>query len=155
MEITPAATDDADTVADLWVELARDQRPYGSHLHGAPNRTAIRELIVQRIVAGDLLVARRRDGIVGFAMFTVEEGRYAQDETTGLVENLYVDPEVRRRGIGSALLGAAEERLEESGATVVAIEAMAANEGARAFYAASGYSPHRIELEKSIENDTP
>jgi len=155
VEITPPSTDDSDTLADRWVELARDQRRYGSHLHGRANRSAIREAILNRIVAGDLLVARLRGSIVGFVMFTVEEGRYAQDETTGLVENLYVDPEVRRRGIGSALLGAAEERLEESGATVVTIEAMAANEGARAVYAASGYSPHRIELEKSIENDTP
>jgi len=152
--ITTASTTDADTVADLWVELARDQRRYGSHLHGAANRAAIREVIVQRIVTDDLLVATRDGSVVGFVMFTMENGRYEQDVRTGLVENLYVTPDVRREGIGSALLDGAERRLQAAGATAVAIEAMADNEAAREFYATRGYDPHRVELEKSMENDT-
>ena len=155
MAITLASTDDADAVADLWVELARGQRRYGSHLLGRANRSAIREAIVQRIVTDDLLVARKAGNIVGFVMFTVERGRYEQDVKAGLVENLFVKPQARREGVGSALLGAAEERLAEAGSTTVAIETMADNANAREFYAAHGYGSHRIELEKSMESDTP
>jgi ribosomal protein S18 acetylase RimI-like enzyme len=146
--------DDADVVADLWVELARDQRTYDSYLLAGPNRQTIRESIVQRIVAEDLLVAERAGPVVGFVMFTVERGRYEQDGTTGVVENLYVDPDTRREGIGTDLLAAAERRLDEAGATRITLEAMADNDAARAFYAEHGYTPHRVELAKSTESDT-
>ena len=154
MEITTPSTELADRLTDMWVDLARGQQSYGSHLLGPENRAAIRETVVQRIVADNLLVARREDAVVGFVMFTVEYGRYEQDVTPGLVENLYVEPAARREGIGSALLGAAEDRLVTDGATVVQLEAMADNDAARQFYAAHGYTPHRVELEKPTENDT-
>lgn len=154
MEITTPSTELTDRLTDMWVALARDQRSYGSHLLGPENRTVIRETVVQRIVADGLLVARRENSVVGFVMFTVEHGRYEQDVTPGLVENLYVKPTARRDGIGSALLRAAEQQLNADGATVIQLEAMAGNDDARQFYAAHGYAPHRTELEKSTENDT-
>lgn len=154
MEITTASPDLAERLTDMWVSLARDQRAYGSHLLGPENRAAIRETIVQRLVTDTLLVARQDGDVVGFIMFTVESGRYEQDVTTGLVENLYVEPPARREGVGTALLEAAEQRLAAGGATVVQLEAMADNDAARQFYAARGYQPHRVELEKSTENDT-
>jgi ribosomal protein S18 acetylase RimI-like enzyme len=154
VEITTPSTELAERLTDMWVELARDQRRYGSHLLGPENRAAIRETVVQRIVTDNLLVARREGSVVGFVMFTVEHGRYEQDVAPGLVENLYVEAGARRDGIGSALLGAAEERLAEDGATVLRLEAMVDNDAARQFYAAHGYTAHRVELEKSTENDT-
>jgi len=154
VEITTASPDLAERLTDMWVRLARDQRAYGSHLLGPENRAAIRESMVQRLVTDNLLVARRAGEVVGFVMFTLETGRYEQDVTTGLVENLYVEPSARREGIGTALLEAAEQRLADGGATVVQLEAMADNDAARQFYAARGYQPHRVALEKSTENDT-
>jgi len=153
-EITTASLDDADTLADLWVALARGQRAFGSYLCAEENRAAIRETMVQRIVGDDLYVAELDGAIVGFVTFTIEQGRYAQTVTTGVVENLYVEPEARRRGIGSALLATAEAHLEDSGATVITMEAMADNDAARAFYNRHGYTPHRVELQKSTETDT-
>lgn len=155
MDITAPSTELTDVITDMWVDLARDQRSYGSHLLGPENRAVIRETVVQRIVADNLLVARREGAVVGFVMFTVEHGRYEQDVTPGLVENLYVEPGARRSGIGSALLGAAEERLVADGATVTQLEAMAQNDAARQFYAAHGYGPNRLKFEKPTENDTP
>jgi len=154
VEITTASPDLAERLTDMWVSLARDQRAYGSHLLGPENRAAIRKSMVQRLVTDNLLVARRDGEVVGFVMFTLETGRYEQDVTTGLVENLYVEPSARREGIGTALLEAAEQRLADGGATVVQLEAMADNDAARQFYAARGYQPHRVALEKSTENDT-
>lgn len=154
VDITTPSTELTDRLTDMWVELARGQQQHGSHLLGPENRTVIRETVIQRIVAENLLVARLEDALVGFIMFTVEHGRYEQDVTPGLVENLYVVPTARREGVGSALLTAAEERLVEEGATVVQLESMARNDAARQFYAAHGYTPHRLELEKSTENDT-
>jgi ribosomal protein S18 acetylase RimI-like enzyme len=154
VDITTPSTELTDVITDMWVDLARDQRSYGSQLLGPENRAVIRETVVQRIVADTLFVARREGAVVGFVMFTVEHSRYEQEVEPGLIENLYVEPGARRNGIGSALLEAAEERLVADGATVIKLEAMARNDAGRQFYAAHGYRPHRLALKKPTENDT-
>lgn len=154
MVITTTSTDDVDAIVDQWVALARDQRAYESHIAPENNRSAVREAALRRIVSGELLVAREDGGLAGFVMFTTESGQYEQDVQRGIVQNLYVVPDHRSQGIGAALLTAAEEHLAESGVDCVALNVMANNEDARRFYRRQGYDAHRVELEKSVENDT-
>lgn len=158
--VEPGRIEEADAVADLWVELATDQREYGSHLLAAENFEAIRDVFARHAVAGELLLARDEDAdddrgeMVGFVTFGIDSARFSEDVTRGVVENLFVIPERRGEGIGSDLLTAAERRLVASGADVLSLEAMADNEAAVRFYRRHGYSPHRVELEKSVESDT-
>ena len=154
--LEPATTDDVDRLADLWVDLARDQRAHGSHLRADANRSAVRETVARHVVTGGLLVARvdADDGLVGFVMFGPETGSYEQDVSRGVVQNIYVVPGWQRRGIGSALLSAAEDALRDAGADAVVLETMADNEAARAFYRRHGYEPHRVELEKQTDTHT-
>jgi len=151
--IEPADTDEADVLAELWVELAGDQRRYGSHLRSGANRIAIHETMLQHAATDTVFVARRDDAIVGFVTFGVDSGRYRQDTTRGTVHNIYVEKRARGAGIGSALLAAAEDGLASMGVETVSLEAMAENDAARSFYSDRGYSPHRIELEKPINDD--
>lgn len=183
MEIVPATTDDVDAVADLWVDLAADQRAHGSHLLAAANREAVRETVARRAVVDVLFVARGSDAgdaatdaadtsdvdagdaaaddaratsgnpegpIRGFVSATVESGTYEQDVTRGVVDNLYVEPDARDRGVGGDLLAAAEAALDDAGVDTVALEVMADNAAARRFYERHGYAPHRVELEKQV-----
>jgi ribosomal protein S18 acetylase RimI-like enzyme len=145
------STDEADTVADLWVALAEDQREHGSHLKTGVNRSHIRESVIQHVVTDSLLVAREAESIVGFVMFSVESGVYEQDVRRGVVENLYVDPAKRGVGIGADLLTAAETALEERGCSVVSLDVLAGNEDARRFYERHGYEPHRVEMERTLQ----
>ena len=146
---------DADRLAELWVDLARDQRAHGSHLLAEPNRAAVREGLARSVVTGGLLVARGADGdAVGFVEFAPETVSYRQDTERGVIENLYVRESHRGEGIGSDLLTAAEERLRENGADRICLDVLAPNEAARRFYARHGYEPHRIEMEKGPESDT-
>jgi ribosomal protein S18 acetylase RimI-like enzyme len=144
----------AGAVADLWVELAREQRAFGSHLRAAENRATIREAIVRAIIAGGVLVAREGDAIVGFVMFGPEPERYEQDVSRGVIRNIVVRPDYRNAGIGAELLVAAEAELAASGFDVVSLSTLADNEAARRFYARAGYEPHRIDFEKSLESDS-
>ena len=153
MELTRPTLSDAETLVDCWVELAADQRQYGSRLLTEANREAVAEAIARHIVTEGLLVAEA-DEILGFVMYHVEDGHYQQDRTTGVIANLYVRPESRDRGIGSRLLDAAEAELAEAGVDTVSLEVLAANDAARRFYSRHGYRDHRIELAKRIENDT-
>jgi len=151
MEIRHPETEEVDAVADLWVALAESQHEYGSHIRAGTNRSQIRESLVRHAV-GDRLLVACDPGVVGFVMFTLEEGSYEQDVTRGVLENLYVVPDRRNEGIGSALLETAERRLRERGVDVIALEVMADNAAARRFYRDRGYREHRLELEK--ETDT-
>lgn len=145
---------DVDALADMWVALAVDQRSYQSHLQADENRGRIREAMARHVVTDGVRVARVDGDIVGFVMYGLERGDFAQDETRGVVRNLYVKPDHRSRGIGSRLLETAESALREAGATRVSLEAMAENDRARSFYERHGYAVHRVELEKAVENDT-
>lgn len=153
MRIERPTLDETEHVADLWVELARGQQRFGSHLASEANRGRIAETIGRHIADSTLLVARSEEEIVGFVMFAVEYRLYTTDSIRGIVHNLFVAPEQRGEGIGTALMDAAEAVLIEQGATVIGLETLAANADARRFYTDLGYEPHRVELEKRVETD--
>lgn len=152
--------DDVDRLAELWVDLARGQRAYGSHLLDEANRGAVRDALARSVVMGEVLVARATPAgttgstaVAGFVMFGIESGAYDQDVRRGVVHNLFVRPEWRDDGLGSRLLAAAESALADRDAGVVSLEAMIANEDAIRFYERHGYRPHRVELEKPLPPD--
>lgn len=152
MEIERASADEVQAVADMWVDLAAEQRQYGSHVLPETNEAGIGEELARHAATGRLLVARE-DGILGFVAFSLERGSYDLDVTRGVIENIYVDPDRRGEGIGTELLAAAQRALRERGAEALALEAMADNEAALRFYRRHGFDRHRIGLEKPLEND--
>lgn len=151
--VAPATVDDVDDVTDLWVALAEDQRSHGSTLLAESNRAAVREWVARSVVTGELLVARDGDSggdPIGFVGFSLDREGYERDRVRGTVSNLFVVPERRGEGVGADLLDAAERALAAEGAETVALEALADNDRARAFYATHGYDVHRVELTKSL-----
>lgn len=157
-----ASTDDLDELVAQWSALVASQRDYGSHIRAEGNQNAARDVLGQHIAADRVAVARplpgfddrlRSEGILGFVTFYVETGLYEQTETRGIVENIYVIPAARGRGVGSTLLKDAEDRLVERGAEVGALSVLAANEDGQEFYRAHGYEPHRITVERELDRD--
>jgi ribosomal protein S18 acetylase RimI-like enzyme len=155
-------TDAADGIADLWVNLAEEQRAVGSHLRAAENRDTVAENVRRAIVADGLYVAvaEADDGVeaaagtvLGFVMFSAGSELLATTATRGTIENLYVRPEYRDGGIGGELIGTAEAKLASRGVDAVKLEVLADNEAARRFYRRHGYDPHRVQLEKPVESD--
>jgi ribosomal protein S18 acetylase RimI-like enzyme len=149
-----ADSGDAGAIADLWVDLATDQRQHGSHLLPEENRTRVRETMLKHVVTDTALVARRDDEVVGFVTFGQESESFQQDVSRGIVHNIYVRSGHRGEGVGSGLLDTAEEVLASRGVDTLSLQAMAPNEAARAFYRRHGYEPHRVELEKPAESDS-
>jgi ribosomal protein S18 acetylase RimI-like enzyme len=160
--VEPGDADDAEAVADCWVDLAAEQRDHGSHLFADRNRSAARETALRHAVTGGLFVARPGDdapaslseaavgGLLGFVTASPTSGSFATDADRGVVRNIYVRPAARGEGIGTALLVAAEDHLVENGASVLSLEVMARNEAARRFYRRHGYDDHRVEMEKPV-----
>lgn len=153
MCVTPATADDIEAVTDQWIALARGQREYGSTLLAEANRGAVRESIARSVVTGELFVARDGDERLGFVTVSLERSGYERDHARGTVDNLYVRPERRGEGVGSALLATAEDALREAGADAVTLEAMAANDRARSFYRDHDYEPNRVQLSKRLVDE--
>ncbi|MCD2203520.1 GNAT family N-acetyltransferase [Halobacterium sp. KA-6] len=151
MDVAAATGDDVGAVTELWVALAREQRAHDSHLLAEENREQARDLVAQYVHTGDCAVARSGGQPVGFVMFHVETGFFETDATRGVVDNIYVLPDLRGEGVGSALLDYAEGQLRDAGADVLAVEALWDNEAARRLYDRRGYAPHRVTMEKPTD----
>jgi len=156
MYLDSPTTDDLDGLVEQWVQLAAEQRDYGSRLLADANREPIRETLARSVVTGNARIARDDGGIVGFVTFEPDAGAYETDATTGTVTNLFVRPDRRGEGVGGELLAAAERALSEAGADAVSLEVMAGNEAARRFYRREGYGNHRVTMTKALadESDT-
>ncbi len=154
VSITPGDTADTDDLIELWIALAKNQRRHNSHLLAEENSEPIRQTMLKHLVTDTVLVARREGTIVGFVTFGQESEHFEQDTTRGLIHNIFVTEPYRDEGIGSELLHAAESTLFDRGVDTVALQAMADNEKAKAFYRDHDYTPQRIEFEKSPESDT-
>lgn len=152
MQVEPATMEDIDRVTDQWVALATEQHRHGSHLLSEENRTLMRTTLSTHIVNETLYVARSDGSVIGFVAFEIERGALASSSERGIVQNLYVEPEWRGEGVGSRLLEAAEDFLEEAGVDRIALEAMADNEDAARFYRGRGYQPFRIEFERPTDD---
>jgi len=94
---------------------------------------------------GVLLLAVPRDeqdgSPVGYAMVSVGDESDGWEGAIGHVESLSVAAEWRGRGIGGALLDAAERSLAAAGITAIVISVIEPNERARKLYEDRGMTP--------------
>ncbi len=85
------------------------------------------------------LVAVRGGRVLGALRAELRERPFYRPSPEGIVTDLYVLPEVRRRGIGDLLLKEAWKRLSKLGAAMMTAEVPAQNEIAAKFYRKRGF----------------
>ncbi len=125
IRIRPFEPRDTDSVISLW-HAAGLTRPWND-----PRKDIERKLQVQPEL---FLVAVDAGAVVGSVMAGYDGHR-------GWLYYLASDPARRGAGIGRALVGEAERRLEAMGCPKVQLMVRPDNEGARGFYDALGYEP--------------
>jgi GNAT superfamily N-acetyltransferase len=84
----------------------------------------------------ELLAAWADGGPVGVIVLAYRPS-ISLGATFASIEDLYVKPDARRRGVGRALLGAVGERCKERGVSYVEVQ----TDEAVAFYMSLGYKP--------------
>lgn len=99
---------------------------YNEQLEAEPD--AIR-LPVGQIERGEVIVAQLGDRVAGFAAVII-------DEVEAELDGLFVEPELWRQGVGSALVDMAVHEARRQGLTMTVI----ANPSARAFYEKCGFT---------------
>jgi putative acetyltransferase len=122
LEIRPALPDDVPRITEVFQAARAAAMPWLPVLHTPDEDLAFFGRMVADHVASVAVLEGR---VVAIAVV---------DEEAGDLEHLYVDPDLRRQGIGSALLG--RVRAEHHGA--LQLWAFRDNTAARAFYAAVG-----------------
>jgi ribosomal protein S18 acetylase RimI-like enzyme len=105
---------------------------------------------------GAVLVAEQEGAVVGFVTIW---SRYRSTEPDddpseyGFISDLVVSAKHRGDGIGRALLRAAEDRARQAGARALRLSVKAGNEIARTLYAAEGFEPFEVYLEKELTRE--
>ncbi len=83
-------------------------------------------------------------------LVTVAERKHFTGQLDGYVGELVTAPGLERRGIGRQLMAAAEQWATDRGLACLTLETGAANQAARAFYAALGYADEDVRLTKRL-----
>jgi GNAT superfamily N-acetyltransferase len=145
VEVTPA-TDLAEPLSLLAASL-RD---------GEPVPEAFAEKLRRSVQTGDIdvLAARSEGQMLGVAVLAYRPNIPA-GALFASIEDLYVIPEARRQGMGTALLIAANERC--TARRISYVEVQVEDEAAGSFYASLGYEPEgsvRV-LSRSLPIEVP
>lgn len=90
---------------------------------------------------GKSLVAELGGKIAGITRYDTDQN---SSERTGAVHSLYTDPGVQGAGIGSFLLGAAEEAIHSAGLRSATLWVFADNTPSIGFYTARGWIPDGV-----------
>ena len=133
--VRTASVADAALVADL---LDRFNREYNTPTPGP----AVLAARLERLLSSrDVLALLAGDPVVGLALLTLRPNVWYAGPVA-LLDELYVVPVERRRGIGTALLKAAEAECRQRGSELLEINVDGEDTDARRFYERHGYTTH-------------
>lgn len=150
--IRPAREEDREFVAQLVSSLLEFGSPaWTDSTRLVPGfRKVLADAVSNQDDRAAVLIAQDADGgRLGFVSVKVREDVAGMER--GHVADLAVTENSRRRGVGRALMRAAEAWARERGLLQLSLDVWSANERARAFYASLGYSAESLCLFKRLE----
>jgi ribosomal protein S18 acetylase RimI-like enzyme len=101
-----------------------------------------------------LFVVERYREPVAFLWVVTHENSWT-GERSGYVNNIYVAPAVRGRGVAKFLMAQCEEHFQRLGIMRIRLEVTESNEAAVQLYRAMGYEVTRFVMEKETEEPGP
>jgi len=142
--VRDAVPDDVPALADLW-GLLRNLSNRGD-IVPAPTIDGVLERLMT-VAADDrtrILIAELHEGIAGFAVLTIDPLGPLYDCPTVQLSYLLVRPQLRRRGVGRAILTAATAYAEQVGADHIVVNVFPAMRDANRYFARLGFSPMTV-----------
>ncbi|MBB6118390.1 GNAT family N-acetyltransferase [Nocardiopsis algeriensis] len=97
-----------------------------------------------------ILVAEERGQIIGTLDLLVVANLTHDAQPWAVVDNVVVDPQLRRRGIGRALVEDALDRATRAGCYKVELLSHESPDGVRKFYAALGFSGSALGFRRRL-----
>ena len=140
MTVRPATPDDADRAAELLGQL------------GYPADAPSVRRRLERLVASpadETWLAERNGEIVGLVGLHVSDS-LEHDGPVAKISEIVVDERLRRKGIGAALMEAAESEARRRGCVLVFLTTAERREEARRFYRSLGYEETGRRFAKAL-----
>jgi len=103
-----------------------------------PGKVVLAKRLGRLLASGEVVALLTGDPAVAVALLTLRPNVW-YDGPVALLDELYVAPELRGRGLGSALLAAAEAVTRQRGGQLLEINVDGDDTGARRFYQRHGY----------------
>jgi ribosomal protein S18 acetylase RimI-like enzyme len=155
LRIRAAGDHDRPAVLQLASRLAEGVAPWRDH------QAAV--LAAQQWLTDSFAAAARQDGTVLVAVckasvagvITISEQCHFTGELDGYIGELAVAAHEARRGIGRALIAAAETWARDRGLRNLTLHTGIANIPARDFYAALGFQEEEIRLTRPLRDSMP
>ncbi len=104
-----------------------------------PGKAVLARRLSRLLAGGDVIALLTGDPAVAVALLTLRPNVW-YDGPVALLDELYVAPELRGRGLGSALLAAAEAVTRQRGGELLEINVDGDDTAARRFYQRRGYA---------------
>lgn len=155
MEIRKLMESDYDQVIEIYAQLDEfhvQARP-DCFVHREKNKVYPKDAFVQNLAYPGGLELGAFDGeqLVGIVRATLwEESMMRKDLKTVCLDDIYVLPEYRRRGIAAKLFAEVESWAKKQGAIRLELHTWDFNKGAIAMYETMGMTPQRYVLEKKL-----
>lgn len=158
MIVRPARPEDQQAVGRLGALLVAEHHDFDAKRFIAPVANLPErygEFLISRIGRPNMLVlvAEQAGEIVGYTLAGMEGSDFmVLRGPAGMVYDLVVDPAHRRQGIGSALLNAAVDALDELGAPRVLLFTADKNEVAQRMFAQAHFRRTMVEMTRELPN---
>ncbi|HSO99585.1 MAG TPA: GNAT family N-acetyltransferase [Solirubrobacteraceae bacterium] len=133
--VRTASAPDASAVAGL---LHQFNREYDTP---TPGPTVLAARLGHLLPSGNVVALLAGDPAVGLALLTLRPNVWWTGPVA-LLDELYVVPAERGRGVGTALLKACERECRQHGSHLLEINVDGEDAGARRFYERHGYANH-------------
>lgn len=136
-----ASERDLDDVAELMIRFYRFNEEFDpAWTLGEEDPDKVKGILAEYMERGDLILVAEVEGrVVGFLRAGIVENKLLERSRIGLLRELYVKPEYRRRGIARKLIEEASEELKRRGAQLIAAEFPGLNVVAEDFYRKLGF----------------
>jgi GNAT superfamily N-acetyltransferase len=146
IRVRPAGDDDRAGILELAPRLAEGVAPWRDQAEAllAGRRWLEDSLADAKAGVGVVLVVADADGIAG--VISVKPSTHFTGERDGYIGELVVADRAARRGIGRALIAAADAWARDHGLRNLTLHTGAFNVGARAFYADLGFAEEEVRL---------
>lgn len=144
---------DAEILKCFWLNLAREMFEIEGHIvPSVKNAEVWTSYILKSVEQGrvDVLIARKNGEPVGFINWSYPTRWFQTSTRQASVDNLYVKPAYRRRGVGTRLMEEAMNRIREKGVGNVEVSVLSDNVKAVRFYEKFGLRVYRYGMRKEL-----
>jgi ribosomal protein S18 acetylase RimI-like enzyme len=151
MNIRAATTEDREAILALVPRLTQHGTPPGRDARqiAATDLQAIAAAIDARTAETHLLVAEHADSIVGFIHVKTVTDYYTQ-RPVGHISDIVVASQAEGRGVGRALIAAAEDWARSRGYALMQLNVLVGNTAARSLYEHLGYAAEWLKYVKPL-----